>query len=466
MKKESTGGQGEGLRSSNGVRASGARAGRGISRRDFLKISGAGVAGAALLGVAGCGGGGGGGGSSASITFMTTPDPTGTFQQLVDQFNSENEGGAQVSYRVAPPDSSQYFDQLRTEFQAGATDVTVFEGDVTWPAQFALPGFVLDLSDRFTEEERSGFLEGPVESNVYEGGVYGVPWRTDAGLLYYRRDLLEEAGFGEPPATWDELKEQARAVQQRSGTRYGFIFQGADYEGGVVNGLEYINSAGGNVVDPNDPSTVTVDSPEAREGLSIQRSMVEDGITPEAVATYKEDESTAAFLNGDAVFLRNWPYVYAQAGDPEASTITQDQVGIAPLPAASSGRSVSGLGGWNLMINAAADPEAQDTAYEFVRFCTAAEQQKTLATEGSYLPILQELYEDQEVLDAVPVISLGAEAIQNTEPRPVSPYYSDISLAVAEQFNASLSGEVSPETAASTLQEELTGIIEQGQSLA
>ena len=453
-------------RPKGGVTPAGARAlaGRGMSRRDFLKIAGTGLAGASLLGVAGCGGGGGGGGGLVSITLATTPDPSGTFQTLIDQFNLQNEGEIEVSYRVMPPDSSQVFDQLRTEFQAGSPDISVFEGDVTWPAQFAVPGFIIDLSDRFTEHERHGFLEGPVQSNVYEGGIYGVPWRTDAGMLYYRQDLLEESGFTEPQTTWDELKEMARTVQQRSGTRYGFVFQGADYEGGVVNGLEYINSAGGNVLDPNDSSTVTIDSPEAREGLSIERSMVEDDVTPQAVSTYKEDESTATFLNGDAVFLRNWPYVYAQAGDPATSTISQDQIGIAPLPAASGGRSVSGLGGWNLMINAASDPEVQDAAYEFIRFATAAEQQRTLAVEGSYLPVLQELYEDQEVLDAVPVIALGREAIQNTVPRPVSPYYSDMSLAMAEQFNASLNGEVAPEEAVATLQEELTDIIEQGQA--
>ncbi len=195
-------------------------------------------------------------------------------------------------------------------------------------------------------------------------------------------------------------------------------------------------------------------------------SMVEDGITPQAVSTYKEDESTAAFLNGDAVFLRNWPYVYAQAGDSTVSSITQDQVGIAPLPASSGGESVSGLGGWNLMINALADPEIQDASYELISFMTAPEQQRRLATEGSYLPILQELYDDQEVQDAVPVVALGAEAIQNTVPRPVSPFYSDMSLVMAEQFNASLNGEEDPETVTSTLQQELTDIIEQGQGLA
>ncbi len=438
---------------------------RGINRRDFLKLAGAGLAGASLLGVAGCGGGGGQGGNGGpvEVTFATTPDPTGTFQKLIDQFNKENEGKIEVKYQQAPPDSSQFFDQLRTEFQAGSARINVFEGDVTWPAQFAAPGYVADLSDRFTQEERQKFLEGPVQSNIYEGAPFGVPWRTDAGFLYYRKDLLDEAGL-EPPKTWDELKQTAQAVQQSAGTKFGYVFQGADYEGGVVNGLEYIWNAGGDVLDPSDPNKVVIDNPGAVDGLSIERSMVEDGIAPKAVSTFKEDESTAAFLNGDSVFLRNWPYVYAQAADPEASKVKQEQIGIAPLPSVSGEESASGLGGWNLMLNAASEDPVQDASYELIKFMTAPERQRTLAIEGSYLPILQELYDDQEVVDAVPVIALGKEAIQNTKPRPVSPYYSDMSLRMAEQFNASLDGETPPEQAVATLQEALTEIVKQGQA--
>ena len=70
--------------------------------------------------------------------------------------------------------------------------------------------------------------------------------------MYRRQDLLEEAGFPEPPQTWDELKKQARAVQEAAGTRYGFVFQGADYEGGVVNALEYIWTSSGDVLDGNE----------------------------------------------------------------------------------------------------------------------------------------------------------------------------------------------------------------------
>ena len=159
-----------------------------FSRREFLKAGGAGLAGAALLGsgaLAGCGGGGGAEGDD--IVFSWGPDDTGVLPKLIDAFNAQSDG-FKVRYREMPSDTGEYFDQLRTQFQAGASDIDVIGGDVIWPAQFAGTGYISDLSDRFTDSDE--FLPGPMEAMRYEDGIYGVPWYTDAGLLYYRKDLL------------------------------------------------------------------------------------------------------------------------------------------------------------------------------------------------------------------------------------------------------------------------------------
>ncbi len=430
-----------------------------LSRKDFLRLGGAGLAGAALFGVAGCGGGGQGSGNE--LIFSWGPDDTGALTKLIDKYNQQNKGKIQVNYREMPSDTGQYFDQLRTEFQAGGGEIDVITGDVIWPAQFAANGYILDLSDRFTEAD--AFLPGPMQSNTYDGKVWGVPWYTDAGLLYYRQDLLEQAGFSEAPATWEELQEMTLKTMQDQGTKYGFVCQGAEYEGGVCNGLEYIRTHGGEVLDPNDPSKVIVGSPEAASGLETWNSMIEEGASPQAVLQYKEDEAHGAFLRGDAIFMRNWPYVYALLGNPQESEIKPEQVGVAPIPVSQGNQSSSTLGGWNFFINAASDK--QEEAWEFIKWITAPEQMKFNALEGGKLPPRLSLYEDQEVLQKVPVAQLGKEAIiGNSEPRPVSPYYSDMSLKLAEQFNASLAGEVSPEQATQTLQSELQEIVQQGQA--
>ena len=430
-----------------------------ISRREFVRLGGAGLAGAALRGAAGCGGGKEGSGAT-TITLAFTPDEAGGLKKLIEGFNRQNRGEIQVKWRQMPVLSADYFEQIQAELQSGKSTVDVIGGDVIWSAQFAASGWILDLSDRFTSSMQQDYLEGPLGSVRYQGKVWGVPWFTDAGMFYYRKDLLEESGFSEPPETWTAMKEMAQKVRQDSGTRYGFVFQGSQDEGGVVDALEHVWNAGGDVLDGE---RVIIDSPEAAQGLTLRRSMILDGIAPQATGDYTTQESQATFTNGDVVFMRNWPFVYGLLSDPETSQVKPDQVDIVQLPVADEGdQSFSGLGGWNFMVNATSE-EKLDQIWTFVEYMSAPEQQRTFALESARLPTLSSLYEDEEVLDRLPVAELGREALENARPRPVSPYYSDMSLAMAEQFNASLKGEVPVGQALENLQGELQNIVDQGQ---
>jgi multiple sugar transport system substrate-binding protein len=167
---------------------------RGLSRRDFLKVGGAGLAGAAFLGAAGCGGGEQAGGAT-EIYFTSAPDESGTTEKLIDMFNDKNQGKYKVIFHQGNADTGQRFDKLRTQMQAGGEDLDVILGDVIWTAQLAESDWISDLSDRFTESQRKEFLPGSVEAITYEGKTFGMPWFTDTGLLYYRKDLLQESGF-------------------------------------------------------------------------------------------------------------------------------------------------------------------------------------------------------------------------------------------------------------------------------
>lgn len=233
------------------------------------------------------------------------------------------------------------------------------------------------------------------------------------------------------------------------------VFQGAEYEGGVVNGLEYIWTAGGDVLDGD---KVLIAGPGALEGLRIERGMVKDGVAPEAVASYKELEAYMDFLGGEAVFMRNWSFVYGLTSDPRQSSVEPERIGVASLPTAQKEYpSVSGLGGWNLMVNAATEP--REAVWAFIRYMSAPEQQKLRALRSGYLPTLKTLYEDRQVLDAVPLISLGKEALQNARSRPISPAYSKMSMMMAARLNALLRGAATPEKIVEILQEELTNVV-------
>jgi multiple sugar transport system substrate-binding protein len=432
-----------------------------MDRRDFLRLTGAGLAGAALLPACGGFSGESEGSGSSKLILSHGPDPV--LEKLIpkqlEDFNKQHKGEIEATFR---PMGADYFDQLRTQFQAGGGDIDVISGDVIWPAQFGANGWIDDLSDLFTEEMQSGFLEGPLAANVYQGAVYGVPWFTDLGMLYYRIDLLKKNGFSSPPKTYDELFSMAKEIQAADGVRNGHVFQGAAYESGTCNGLEYIWAHGGDALDPSDPTKVVIDSPEAAKGLTTERATVEEGITPEAIVTFTEPESESAYVNGDSVFMRNWPYVFGLvlAGDAK---VKLNQMGVAPLPAGEGGsQGFSCLGGWNLFVNAASDKK--DEAWELIKFLSSPEAAKFRAVEGSYLSALQETYNDQEVTSKVPVYPVAKQLTDRIKSRPVSEFYGDMSLEMQEQFNNSLKGETSPEDTAATLQESMQSIIDRGTS--
>jgi multiple sugar transport system substrate-binding protein len=440
-----------------GHRSSGSR---GLSRRDFLKVGGTGLAGAVLLGAAGCGGGEQSGGAT-ELYFTGPPDTTGTTDKLIKEFNDKNKGKYKVIFQQGNADTGQRLDKLRTQFQAGGENIDVILGDVIWTAELAASGWISDLSDRFPESKQQQFLPGSVEAITFNGKPYGMPWFTDTGLLYYRKDLLKKSGFNGPPKTWDELKQMTRKVRRDSDIKFGFLFQGAKSEAGVCDGCEFIWGHGGNVLDPSDPTKVLVDSPQAIEGLETERSMITDGISPEAVTVYEETETEGEFLRGDAVFLRNWPYVYSLIGTSSYPKLKTDQVGVSELPSADGKPGNGTVGDQPLYISTSS--KYPDAAWKFIEFLSATDQQRFRAVEGSYLPTRSALYDDPEIQDSVPVVALAKQALQHTRPRPVSPYYSDMSLEMQEQFNASLKGDTTPGEAARTLKGELESIIQEGQ---
>jgi multiple sugar transport system substrate-binding protein len=188
------------------------------------------------------------------VFSMAWPDSR-LWQGEVQEFNRLHRGEIQVTYQHFwnPID---YYDKLRWNFESAWRRPAVIGGDVIWLAEFAKKGWIADLSSWFPPAERQQFLPATIQANTHEGKVWGVPWLTNVGLLYYRKDLLDQSGFFSPPQSWDQLKQMALQVKQASGLQHGYVFQGAEYEGGVFNGLEYIWTPGRDVLDPQDPSQV------------------------------------------------------------------------------------------------------------------------------------------------------------------------------------------------------------------
>ena len=436
-----------------------------MKRRKFITLTGAGLAGSTLLNAAPAYLQG----TPIRLTFGHGPDDSGTIQSVIDQFNERYKGQIEVSWKIMDRLSNNQHRRLVSDFAVESGEMEVFSSDVPWTAEFATRKWVKEITKAFYRDYTpEDFLTSTLKSTYYNYKMWGVPWYTDIGLLFYRADLLEKSGYSQPPSTLAELTSMAKRIRSDSGVKHGFVFQGADYEGGVANALEYIWNAGGRVLTGNisvagefgqrvaDPNVITVNNKNAADGLMSARNLIKQGVTPRAVIDYTELKSWNDFVRGDAVFMRNWPYAFGNLGNPNLNMLEREQVGVAPIPTLSdSGQSYSCQGGWNLMINQYTSERKQEAAWKFVRYMTAPEQQKTMALKGGFLPTYKELYNDPEILRQIPAIREGKTILENARVRPITPFYQQMAPRISRGFNRVLRGETSGTAAVATLEKEL-----------
>ena len=183
-----------------------------------------------------------------------------------------------VTLVSAPTNTDTNRATLATEISGGAATPDVFMGDVIWPAQFGAHQLAVPLSDYLPASYFAQFAPGLVAGASYKGKVYGSPLFEDQGFMYYRKDLLAKAGLA-PPTTWEQLESEAKTLLSKHLVKYGFVWQGASYEGLTCNFMEYLASAGGTAT-KSDYSTATLDSPAAIKAVTFMRSLVTSGVTP------------------------------------------------------------------------------------------------------------------------------------------------------------------------------------------
>lgn len=373
------------------------------------------------------------------------------FKALVQQFEERNPD-IRVKAETLPSSSDEQHQFYVINLRAGSASFDVFAMDVIWVAEFAKVGWLRDVSHLIPSEERSEFFAGTIEAVTYQGKVYAVPWFIDAGLLYYRKDLLDKHGF-EPPETWPELVEAAGRVAAKEDI-YGFVWQGKQYEGLVCNVLEFLWSNRGRVLQDGQ---VVLDSPENREALRFMTDLIHrHRVTPALVNTATEEPSRRIFGDGKAVFLRNWPYAWNLF--QRQGSLVKDKVGVRALPRFEGGESAAALGGWQLGVNPYSEhPEA---AERFVSFLASPESQKALALAYGFNPTREGLYRDPEILRAQPFLRDLYSVFRRAVPRPVSPYYVQISQVLQAQFSAAVAGVTEPEAALRRAQEQIEAILQ------
>jgi trehalose/maltose transport system substrate-binding protein len=335
--------------------------------------------------------------------------------------------------------------------------------DVIWPG--ILAEHAVDLS-AVMAENGTGYFDRIVQNNTVDGVLVGIPWYTDAGLLYYRKDLLEKYGFAAPPATWTELETQAAAIMEGEKAAgmadfYGFVYQAAAYEGLTCNAIEWqISQGGGNVVEPD--GTVSLNNEAAAAAFDRAKGWI-GTIAPEGVTTYKEEESRGVWQAGNAAFMRNWPYAFSLGQADDSPIKDKFDVTLIPMGEGEGAQNADCLGGWQIMVSKYS--KSQEAALEFAKFLTSPEVQKAQAVEKSLLPTIAAVYDDADVLAANPFFASLKPIFQGgAVPRPstvTGAYYDDVSTSYFTAVSQILTGQQGSADALAAAAEEIQAIMDE-----
>ena len=356
------------------------------------------------------------------------------------------------------PDASDGRLGLYLQFlEAQSSDVDIYQIDVVWPGDLAQ--HMIDFKEYGADEVTDKHFEAIVDNNTVDGKLVAMPWFTDAGLLYYRSDLLEKYDL-DVPETWDELENAAKTIQageREEGNQdfWGYIWQGNSYEGLTCDALEWVKSNGGGNIISKDKE-ITINNDKAKEIIEQAAGWV-GTISPEGVTSFAEEDARNMFQGGNAAFMRNWPYAYSLAkGDDSA---IKGKFGVSPLPKGDSGSSAATLGGWQLAVSKYS--EHPEIAADVALFMTSEKAQKFKAIEGSKNPTIKSLYEDEEVLEATPFFGKLYDVFINATARPstqTAPNYKAVSTAFYKSVHSVLTGEMEADTALEKLELDLQDI--------
>ena len=353
----------------------------------------------------------------------------------------ERFGQAHPSMTVAlraTPDAADQRHQLYVQWlNARSSDPDVLQLDVVWTPEFAAAGWIASL-DRF-DPPVDRFFPAAIASDRWNGSLYALPWFIDVGMLYWRTDLLPR-----PPRDLGDLAQLARRAQEEHAVPFGFVWQGARYEGLVTVFLEHLGAFGGAILDAQ--GRVVVDSEAAGQALTFMRDAVHvEGLVPPAVLTWQEEQTRFAFQNGQAVYMRNWPYAYALLQDGSASSVA-GRFAVTSMPAGPGGTATAALGGSALAINAYSDQPA--AAYALIDYLLQPEQMIERARIAGQLPTRPALYETPELADALTIPPADAlTVIERAVPRPVTPVYSQLSEILQISLHRALTRQQEPRPA-------------------
>ena len=432
-------------------------------------------------------------GSGTVVQFVADSGAKGVSDAINDALHNAGLPG-DISVEILAVPSSTAQQQYSQWLAAGLEQPSLFRMDSGWTMPFIVRDQVVNLSEEMPDlanRVEENFFQASVETlSGRNGGLHGIPFFSDFGLILYRKDLVEKAGFDPSgwatnPLTWRQFAEVTKQTKQQAGTPYGFSFQAPVAEAlSCCTFNEWMTTWGGsyfgakeNLINHVGERPVTVDAEPSVTASRMARTFIEGvddpyalegmpgNIAPQAVLGWNYQASLSAFMDGDAVTHRNWPYSVLSAG---AESAFGENLGVMPMPYGvppeearfdGMGGSCSALGGWHVTLN----PHAKypDAAKEVLRAMSTDSFYLRMMEEMGYVPPKPNLVTSQQAKN-IDVVSRYVDTLrfagQHAVPRPVSVVWPRESPRIAQQVSGTISGGQAPEPALQDLKETLVEI--------
>ena len=373
------------------------------------------------VGLAACGGSSDESGPR-ELTFFVAIQPGGTIEEVSKRCSEESGGKYTITPEFLPTDASQQREQLVRRLGAQDSSIDIVGMDVIWTGEFANAGWVEEWTGPEKAKVTEDVFPNVIETASFEGKLYAAPFNTNTQLLWYRKDLVKK-----PPKTWDQMIEQAEGLEEAGSIQV----QASRYEGYMVFVNALIESAGTEIL--SGPEEVDLEQGPTEKALQVIGKLANGGAAPPSLSTSDEDSARLGFEAGESAFMTNYTFAYASAKE-EAPDIFKN-MGYARFPEVEAGTpSKPPLGGFNLAVSSYS--ENKDVAFEAAACLANKDSQKTAVELDGLPPSRSDLYTDKTVTSAYPGFAeLVKESIEASGPRPTTPAYQDVSLAVQRSLH-------------------------------
>ncbi len=379
------------------------------------------AAGISVAALASCGGGSDESGPR-DLTFFVAIQPGGTIEEVSKRCSEESNGKYTITPEFLPTDASQQREQLVRRLGAEDSSIDIVGMDVIWTGEFANAGWVEEWTGSLKKQVTEKVFPNVIETASFENKLYAAPFNTNTQLLWYRKDLVKQ-----PPKTWDQMIDEAENLKEAGSIQV----QANRYEGYMVFVNALIESAGTEIL--SGPEEVDLAQGPTEKALQVIGELANGGAAPPSLSTSDEDTARLGFEAGESAFMTNYTFAYASA-QAEAPEIGKN-MGFARFPRVDASKpSKPPLGGFNLAVSSFS--ENKDVDFEAATCLANDTSQKTAVELDGLPPSRSDLYSDKVVTKAYPGFAqLVKESIEASGPRPTTPAYQDVSLAVQRSLH-------------------------------